>query len=60
MKRYGKNTCKTIVSFIYTSIKSLKEAPYFQTLINLHVCYQPKVHNLVDNIHFLFFTKPHR
>jgi len=39
MKRYGKNTCKTIVSFIYTSIKSLKEAPYFQTLINLQIIF---------------------
>lgn len=32
-------TCKRTVSFIYTSIKSLKEAPYFQMLINLQIIF---------------------
>lgn len=54
MRRYGKNTCKTIVSFIYTSIKSLKEAPYFQTLINLQIVF---LYYILLTIAYLTFSQ---
>ncbi len=54
MKRYGKNTCKTIVSFIYTSIKSLKKAYCFQAFINLQIVF---LYYILLTIAYLTFSQ---